>query len=125
MTRIVETGGAGGVVPELAGKWCYLANVNAISGGGRASSQCFTLQADGRYDYAGEVSNSNPYGGTAYQSSDSGTWTATATTIAARSVSGKVTTYRLQKMNHPKNNDPMLVLDGQAFVTFYQKAPWR
>ena len=36
-----------------------------------------------------------------------------------------VTTYVLEKRNHPKNNEPMLVLDGQAFVTFYQKPPWR
>ena len=24
-----------------------------------------------------------------------------------------------------KNNDPMIVLDGTTYVTFYQKSPWR
>jgi len=59
------------------------------------------------------------------QSSDRGAWTATETSITARSAGGRITTYVLEKRNHPKNNDPMLVLDGQAFVTFYQKPPWR
>ncbi|HZV69137.1 MAG TPA: hypothetical protein VFG10_06315 [Saprospiraceae bacterium] len=32
----------------------------------------------------------------------------------------------LEQRNHPKNvNDPMIVLDGRAFVTAYNKPPWR
>ncbi len=46
-------------------------------------------------------------------------------TKTARSATGRVTTYQLEKRNHPKNNDPMLLLDGQSFVTYYQKPPWR
>ena len=125
LTRIADSGGAGRVLPELAGKWCYVSNVNATDGGARATNQCFTLTADGRYEYYGETDSYNRYGGAASQSSDRGTWTATETTITARSATGRVTTYQLEKRNHPKNNDPMLILDGQAFVTFYQKPPWR
>jgi hypothetical protein len=34
--------------------------------------------------------------------------------------------YRLEKRNHPKNvGDPMIVLDGEAYVTATLKAPWR
>ena len=118
--------GKGGVLPELVGKWCYQANVYATNGGGRSSSQCFVLNADGTYEYSGLTDSYNPNGGATSESYDAGTWTATETTITANSRSKGPTTYRLEKRNHPKNvNDPMLVLDGQAFVTAWQKAPWR
>ncbi len=32
--------------------------------------------------------------------------------------------YTLEKRNHPKNKDPMIVLNGQPFVTYYNKPPW-
>ncbi|HMT06946.1 MAG TPA: hypothetical protein PKA82_03000 [Pyrinomonadaceae bacterium] len=114
---------SGSIQQELVGKWCYSANVNAI-GGGRQSDICFTLKADGTYEYYGEASNSNPYGGSNSQSWDYGRWSATATTLTANSNSGKTTTYSLEKRNHPKTGDPMLIVDGDAFVTFYQRRPW-
>jgi len=114
---------AGGIPQELVGKWCYQANVTAV-GGGRQSDICFTLKADGTYDYYGEASNSNVYGGSNSQSWDYGRWSATATTLTARSTSGKTTTYTLEKRNHPKTGDAMLMVDGDAFVTFYQRPSW-
>lgn len=126
LTRVVESGApAGRMQQDLTGKYCYVSNVYANNGGARSSNQCFTLYADGRYEYYGETDSYNPNGGATSQSSDRGTWSATETTITAKSVSGRVTTYQLEKRNHPKTNDPMIVLDGQAFVTAYQKAPWR
>lgn len=118
-----ESGGADGRPAELAGQWCYLSNVNTGSGG-RISNICFELSADGRYTYRGETSSSGPVASSASQEYDEGTWTATATTITAHSRSGRVTTFRLEKRNHPKNGDPMLVLDGNAFVTATQRPPW-
>ena len=110
---------------ELAGKWCRLTNFNATSGGGRMSSACFTLKPDGTYQYSAETSNSNPYGSSVTSENDYGTWTATATTITSHSrARGATTTYTLEKRNHPKNHDPMLVLDGQAYVTYGPRAPW-
>ena len=93
--------------------------------GARQSNRCLTLNANGSYRYEGMTDSYNPYGGATSQSADSGTWTATETTLTARSVSGKVVTYQLEKRNHPKNvRDPMIVLDGQAFVTTTNRAPW-
>lgn len=112
-----------GVIQDLVGKWCYQANVQA-QGGGRQSDICFTLKADGTYEYYGEASNSNVYGGSNSQSWDNGQWSATADSLIARSNSGKTTTYTLERRNHPKTGDPMLIVDGDAFVTFYQKRPW-
>lgn len=118
-----NTASGGGVSQELVGKWCYQANLQAQAGG-RMSNICFTLKADGTYEYYGETSNSNIYGGSNSQSSDHGRWSATSTSLIARSNSGKTTTYTLERRNHPKTGDPMLMVDGDAFVTFYQKRPW-
>ena len=115
---------SGGSQPqELVGKWCYMANVTA-NDGGRSSNRCFTLYPDGRYEYYGETSSSGEYGSTASQESDRGTWSATSDTITANSQTGGSQTFRLEKRNHPKTNDPMLVLDGEAYVTYGQKPPW-
>lgn len=123
---MTQNQGQNGVRQELVGKWCYQANVYATNGGARSSSQCFVLNPNGTYEYYGETDSYNPNGGSTGQSYDAGTWTATDTTITANSRTRGTTTYRLEKRNHPKNvNDPMLVLDGQAFVTAYQKPPWR
>ena len=116
--------GGGGNPQDLVGKWCYQANVQA-QGGGRQSDICFTLKADGTYEYYGEASNSNPNGGSASQSWDYGRWSATATSLTARSNSGETKTYTLERRNHPKTGDPMLMVDGDAFVTFYKKDPWQ
>lgn len=112
-----------GAAAALVGKWCYVANVHA-NDGGRATETCFVLNPDGTYQYHSETSSSGQYGGTASQTDDTGTWQATDTTLTAHSRSGQTFVYQLARQNHPKNNDPMLVVDGKAFVTFYQKPPW-
>jgi hypothetical protein len=114
---------AGGRPPELFGKWCYMSNVNA-SNGGRMSNRCFTLYENGTYDYYSETSSSGPVASSASQESDSGTWTANANTITRNSRSLGTATYSLEKRNHPKTGDPMIVLDGDAYVTYAQRRPW-
>jgi hypothetical protein len=114
---------SGGVMPELVGKWCYLSSVTA-NNGGRMSDRCITLNANGSYQYYAETSSSGDYGGTYSQESDSGTWNATENTITANSQSQGVRTYSLEKRNHPKTGDPMIVIDGDAYVTYAQRNPW-
>jgi hypothetical protein len=109
---------------ELAGKWCYLSNVTA-SNGGRMSDECFTLYANGTYQYYNETSSSGPNGGSASQQRDSGTWAVNGSSLTVNSRSQGRTAYALTKRNHPKNNDPMLCLDGRCFVTYGPKPPWR
>jgi hypothetical protein len=122
--------GSGGVPAELAGKWCYFAGMSANGGGGRMTDECFTLYPNGTYDYHRESSASayapGVYGGTASQSNDSGTWTATDTRMNVSSRAAGTLSYQLEKRNHPKNtSDPMLCLDGKCFVTATQRPPWR
>jgi len=125
LNRAKEETGAGSIHMELVGKWCWVSQVYANNGGARQSNRCITLEGNGRYTYFGLTDSYNPYGGATSQSGDQGTWTATDTTLTTRSASGRVTTYQLEKRNHPKNvRDPMIVLNGEPFVTFYNKPPW-
>ncbi len=124
LNRVKEESGAGSVHEELVGKWCWISVTNANQGASQ-SSRCLTLNGNGTYKFAGASDSYNPYGGATSQSSDSGTWSATETTLTERSVSGKVITYQLEKRNHPKNvRDPMIVLNGQPYVTAYNKPAW-
>lgn len=107
---------------ELTGKWCYLSSLTGTNS--FMSSRCFVLNANGTYEYSAESSTSGAAGGTASQSYDSGRWTANATSITAYSKTNGTVTYTLQKRNHPKTGDPMLIVDGDAFVTAYQRRPW-
>lgn len=125
LRRVAASSGPGRADAEMAGKWCYVSNVNALSGGARMSNQCFTFHPGGRYEYYGETDSYGANGGATSQSADRGTWTATGVSLTVRSSTGRVTVYDLEKRNHPKTNDPMLVLDGQTFVTYSPKAPWR
>lgn len=116
------------VAQELVGKWCWT-NVTSTNSGGRISERCITLNGDGSYQYEAESSmsvNTNAYaGGTNSQSSDRGTWSYDGVRIYYNSQAGQGSgSYLLEKRNHPKNNDPMIVLDGETYVTFYQKPRW-
>lgn len=118
-----------GVAMELVGKWCWI-NVNSTNTGGSSSSRCIVLNADGTYTYQAErsmsVNTTDYYGGTASQSSDQGTWYVQGDRIFYNSQNSGQGSYRLEKRNHPKNvNDPMIVLDGEAYVTATMRQPWR
>lgn len=120
---------AGGTGRELVGKWCKGGSFAANSGGGSSSMTCIELKADGSYTYAHEGSMSayapGMYGGTSSQSSDAGRWSFNGGKLTAKSNSGKVSSYALEKRNHPKNvRDPMICLDGDCYTTAWQKAAW-
>lgn len=112
----------------LAGKWCLVKSFSANAGGGSYSSKCFVLEANGRYSYQSEGSidayGGGMWGGTSSQSGDNGQWTATRDSITAISDAGQTTRYRLELRNHPKNNDPMICLEGDCYASYYQKSPW-
>lgn len=111
-----------GVVMEFVGKWCYLANLGGTSS--YRNDRCFTLYQNGTYEYSGETSSSGANGSSVGSQYDTGRWTATATTLTAYSNSGEKIVYPIQLRNHPKTGDPMIVVDGDAYVTFTQRRPW-
>ena len=111
-----------GVMQALAGKWCYMSSL--MGSNSHMSSRCFILNANGTYEYSAESSSGGAYGSTAGQSYDSGRWSATTTTLTAVSNSQGKVVYPIELRNHPKTGDPMIVVDGDAYVTAYQKRPW-
>lgn len=118
-----QTGGSGeGVMSALVGKWCYLSSLTGSNS--YMSSRCFVLHANGTFEYSAESSTSGSAGSTAGQSYDTGRWTATTTTLTAYSNSQGKIVYPIELRNHPKTGDPMIVVDGDAYVTAYQKRPW-
>src|SRR5260221_4917609 len=120
--------GSGGNGQELVGKWCDVGAMSTYQGGA-SHMACMELKADGTYAYSAEssrsVNTSTVYCGTASQSSDTGRWGYDGARLTAHSRSGKVSSYALEKRNHPKNKrDPMICLDGKCYVTFYNKPAW-
>lgn len=117
-------GGAGGQhPPAMFGKWCSYSGTNTgqITSG---REQCFTLYPNGTYEYFGQSDSSNQYGATASQGSDTGTWSVNGNSVTVNSRRNGVVTYMLEKKNN-ENNDPMLCLNGECFVTYGPKPPWR
>jgi hypothetical protein len=118
----------GNIAQELVGKWCWT-NVTSTNSGGSSSSECIVLNANGTYEFASERSmdtNTNAfYAGTSSQGADRGTWWVQGDRIFYNSESRGQGSYQLQKQNHPKTGDPMILLNGDPYVTFYQKQPWR
>ena len=121
-TGVAREGSGERIIPEFVGKWCYLSSLTGQNA--YMSSRCFVLYANGTYEFSAESSSSGAYGSTAGQSYDSGRWSATRTTLTAYSSKNGKIVYPIQLRNHPKNGDPMIVVDGDAYVTATQKRPW-
>ena len=119
----------GGVIaPEIVGTWAWI-NVSSGNSGGASSSTYIIIKQDGTFEYHSEgstsVNGSGVSGGTASQGNDRGTWRLEGNILHVQSQSSGAVDYRFEKRNHPKTGDPMIVIDGQPYVTYYQKAPWR
>lgn len=117
----------GTIDPSVVGKWCW-ANTSSTYSTSSSSSRCIVINANGTYEYYYEGSISGysggGYGGSASQSSDSGTWRLKGNQLYVQSQAEGFKIYSFEKRNHPKNSDPMIVIDGETFVTFYQRSPW-
>ncbi len=122
--RATAPGKAGAVPVALAGQWVFYVGTQANNGGGSSRQKVLTLRADGSYSYVAENVSTNPNGAAWGDRNDTGRWSVDGNRITFRSQAGGSVTCSLQKRNHQKNNDPMLVIDGEAFVTATQRAPW-
>ena len=117
--------GGSGVRQELCGKWIWMTNV-AANNGGRQTNTWIILDASGRYKWHYESVSTNPNGAAWGSEDETGTWSATDKTISFKTDRGGAYTQKLEKRNHPKNTgDPMIVLDGKAYVTATNRQPWR
>lgn len=127
--KIVDNNSAsGGIDQSILGKWCWVkasGNMQASS----SSNKCINISGNGTYTYAAEGSISGYgggyYGGSSSQSADSGTWKIVGNKIHVNSRSQGFQILSFEKRNHPKNGDPMIVIDGDTYVTYNQRPAWR
>jgi hypothetical protein len=127
----VETRGI--IALELVGKWCYL-DASSVNSGEISSDECITVNGDGTYEYyfdsSGSSAGNNQFGDQSFngiidgQSQDRGTWRLDGNILYIQSEARGMQTFTLQKMNHPKNGNPMIVISGRTYITFYQKPGW-
>jgi hypothetical protein len=113
---------------DLVGKWCWI-NVNSNSS--FASGICIALNGDGTYQYTSEAPRTVSIGtiaaGTASPAAgDQGKWWVEGDRIFYSSTTQGQGSYKLEKKNHPRNtDDPMIVLDGQPYMTSALRQPWK
>lgn len=117
-----------GIDQSIVGKWCWIkasGNTQASS----SSSKCININGNGTYSYSAEGSISGYgggyYGGSSSQSADNGTWKVVGNKIHVNSRSQGFQILSFEKRNHPKNGDPMIVIDGDTYVTYNQRPSWR
>ncbi|KAF0244435.1 MAG: hypothetical protein FD180_2556 [Planctomycetota bacterium] len=119
-------GGGGGIAQELCGQWIWFSNFTANNGGGSQTNTWILLEASGRYKWHYDSVSTNPNGAAWGSEDETGTWSAAEGTISFRPDRGNPYTQALVKRNHPKNvGDPMIVLDGKAYVTATNRPAWR
>ena len=120
-------GGGGGIDQSIVGTWCWT-NAQNTSNATSSNTRCVIIKGDGTYNYTYEGSISGYgggyYGGSNNQDSDHGTWRLNGNQIQVNSAKEGQAVYSFEKRNHPKTGDPMIIIDGDAYVTYYQKAPW-
>jgi hypothetical protein len=81
----------------------------------------FTFLPDGSYEFYSETSS----GPSVTTERDSGSWTATATTLTMQSrETGAAKTYSLEKRNDSETKAQTIVLNGQPYVAYGPHAPW-
>jgi hypothetical protein len=121
-------GRSGGIDQSITGKWCW-ANTSSTTSSSYNSTKCIVINGNGTYEYYAEGSISGygggGYGGSSSQSSDRGTWKLEGNRIHVQSQAEGYKVYSFEKRNHPKNGDPMIVIDGDTYVTYYKKNPWK
>lgn len=118
-------GGAGGGRQELLGQWIWISTNSLQSGGGSQSSTWIVFEGDGRYKWHHDSVRTAAEGGVWGSQDEAGRWSATDDSITFTPDQGTPYTQTLEKRNHPKNvNDPMIVLNGQPYVTAGPRRPW-
>jgi hypothetical protein len=125
--RGVPSSNSRAIPQDLVGKWCWI-NVNSNSS--FPSGNCIVLNGDGTYKYNSETPRAGSAdaqtGGTASQASDQGKWWVEGDRIFYTSTTQGQGSYLLEKKNHPRNfGDPMIVLDGQSYLTSALRQPWK
>lgn len=108
---------SGGSNPlDVVGQWCFKSvRENA--------TYCLRFYKNGTYE---EFHKSMSYDGSTIRYRDAGQWSVTANKLTNCEDGGKKSvTYSFEKRNHPQTGAPMLIINGENYVTTDQKRkPW-
>ncbi len=124
LTRVHEEAGPGRVRQEMVGEWRYFSFVNIAANNSRESIQTLTLNGDGRFKFSMSTDSVTPDASVTGGGGESGTWTATETSLTLHSPQKGTQVLSLEKRNHPKTGEAMLVLNGQNFTTTTIRPHW-
>ena len=119
--------GQAGNPRDLLGQWCKASSGNT-SAGGWFTQYCFTLNADGSYEYFSNsdrsVNTTSIRGRATGQVLDAGRWTVTGAALTAQSQSGRVTTYNLRRGRDPRNGEAQLCLEDDCYGAMQDGRRW-
>ena len=122
-----NTNKTGSIDKSIVGTWCCT-NASSTYTSSSSNTRWIVINANGTYEYTYEGSiggyGGSYYGGSSNQNSERGTWKLNGNTISIVSQNDGAQNLSFQKKNHPNTGDPMIVIDGDAYATYYQKSPW-
>lgn len=110
------------VPPKLVGTWGTFSS-GPVVGGGFHKSRVLTLNADGTYRMESDSYNSGKFGQVSLAHQEQGRWWLEGSCLWFEGSQGRASR-RLDLRNHPKTGDPMIVLDGEAYVTRLRRPSW-
>jgi hypothetical protein len=110
---------------DLVGNWCYI-NIYNLGDTSINKNECINITADGLYAFYSEAfmnmnkkSQEKDKTGTNSKASDNldnGEWRLDGKTLYVLSKSIGFKSFTLEKRQHPKNNSPMLIINGRAYI---------
>ncbi len=104
------------ILPELAGKWCYIASASEEA---QMSQECVVLSHDGHYLFLHDTKTEVP------NYLDKGEWWANVDNLYFLAENGQTDTFRISKKKHPALGYLMLNIDGRNFMSADKRVSWQ
>lgn len=111
------------VPAKLSGTWgCF--KDGPVYGGSYHIQRTLYLKSSGTYYFHSESHNSGAHGQASGASEEAGHWWVEGSLMWFEDHRGQTSSRRLDLQNHPGNSDPMIVLDGENYVSRERRPPW-
>lgn len=108
---------------KLCGHWCFY-NQGTLYGGGFFVQRQLVLESDGRYQYQKESHQNAKFGQADLSHREQGHWKLQGTHLILQPDHGQAWQMSLDLANN-RNNEPCLILDGQAYPSKHPRPPWQ
>lgn len=108
---------------KLCGTWGAFKS-GPVYGGSYHIQRTLVLKANGTYYFLSETNNSGAYGQASGSSEEAGHWWLEGSLLWFQNHLGQTSHRQLDLQNHARNGDPMILLDGQPYVSREKRPPW-